>query len=196
MLESFDHSREGGPGGEVSLCGNMDGIGTGLQNGEEEEELSVELPSRSSLSSTCLSLPFGPSPSAEGDQGRPSSSPSIEDPNISGTTSDASSNGVLEEKWDCDYTGCGKYFPKRHELNRHRKYHFKPYICLAPSCRSHNKAFSLKKDLLRHQASHEGDRYLCPHVGCRCAAGGVFAGFPRPDNWRRHLKRQHARQHD
>lgn len=117
LLESFDHSRgRGEPGGEMSPGGDMDGISTGLQNGEEEEELSVEFQTRSSSSSPAnTSLPSDPSLRAEGGQGSLLSSPSIEGSNTSGSTSDASNNSMLEEKWVCDYTGCSQVFPKRHE---------------------------------------------------------------------------------
>src|SRR6266536_5862039 len=50
--------------------------------------------------------------------------------------------------------------------SRHKKYHRRPFKCSIPSCKARNVGFSLEKDLVRHQSSHEGERYFCPHIGC------------------------------
>jgi hypothetical protein len=117
LLESFDHSRgRGEPGGEVLPGGDGDRISADLQNGEEEEDLAVELQFKcSSTSSVDTSLLFEPSPRAVGGLESPLSSPSIEGSNSSGSTSDASNNRMPEDKWVCDFQNCGQIFSKRHE---------------------------------------------------------------------------------
>ena len=85
-----------------------------------------------------------------------------------------------------------KFIDTNHLNSRHKKYHLKPFKCAMPSCAVQNVAFSLAKDLLRHQKSHAYVRYFCDHVGCFAAVGGKFTGFAREDNWRRHLKMQHS----
>jgi hypothetical protein len=106
-------------------------------------------------------------------------------------SSSASNNTTSAEEWHCNFTNCGKSFTHRHKLNRHRKYHSKPYACLDPSCSRRNKSFSLKKDLDRHQAKHNGQRFHCPHGSCNYSIGGAEGGFTRKDNLKRHIREQH-----
>lgn len=94
-------------------------------------------------------------------------------------------------EWLCEDTNCGRAFAHQYELNRHKKYHIKPHRCLKPSCASQRVAFSLKKDLLRHQTTHNGHRLYCPHGGCKNALGGSGRGFSRKDNLRRHIALKH-----
>lgn len=97
----------------------------------------------------------------------------------------------LADEWLCNFPQCGRAFTHRHKLNRHRKYHNKPYRCLEPSCISRQVAFSLKKDLDRHQTKHNGHRFYCPNAGCRNALGGAEGGFTRRDNLKRHIGTKH-----
>jgi len=94
-------------------------------------------------------------------------------------------------EWLCEHTNCGRAFAHQYELNRHKKYHIKPHRCLERSCASQQVAFSLKKDLLRHQTTHNGRRLYCPHGGCKHALGGSRSGFSRKDNLRRHIVLKH-----
>lgn len=103
----------------------------------------------------------------------------------------ASNFATSAEEWHCDFANCGKSFTHRHKLNRHRKYHFKPYSCLDPSCSSRHKAFSLRKDLVRHLATHNGRRFYCPHADCNYSIGGTDGGFTRNDNLKRHIRNRH-----
>jgi hypothetical protein len=75
--------------------------------------------------------------------------------------------------------------------SRHRKYHLKPYRCLDPSCSTRGTAFSLNKDLVRHESQHNGRRFYCSHSGCSYAFGGGKRGFSRQDNLKRHTTTQH-----
>ncbi|KAH8592123.1 hypothetical protein B0O99DRAFT_689904 [Bisporella sp. PMI_857] len=97
----------------------------------------------------------------------------------------------LVDKWLCEHPNCGRAFTHRHKLNRHRKYHIKPHKCLESSCAFRQVAFSLKKDLIRHQAMHSGRRFYCHHPGCRYAFGSA-EGFTRQDNLKRHIAAQHS----
>lgn len=104
-------------------------------------------------------------------------------------SSPAASNTIPANEWSCRY--CGESFTHRHKLNRHQKYHFKPYKCIEISCSARSVAFSLEKDLVRHQARHNGRRFYCHHAGCGSAYGGPEGGFTRKDNLKRHIATQH-----
>ncbi|KAH8766516.1 hypothetical protein BGZ57DRAFT_856949 [Hyaloscypha finlandica] len=95
------------------------------------------------------------------------------------------------DEWLCEHPNCGRAFTHRHKLNRHRKYHIKQHKCLEPSCASRQVTFSLEKDLIRHQAKHNGRRFYCHHTKCRNAFGGAKGGFTRQDNLKRHIAAQH-----
>ncbi|KAN0095982.1 hypothetical protein V8E51_014787 [Hyaloscypha variabilis] len=95
------------------------------------------------------------------------------------------------DEWSCDFANCGKRFSHRHKLNRHKKYHLKPYRCLDPLCSARGIGFSLNKDLVRHQSQHSGQRYYCPNRTCNYALGGGENGFSRQDNLKRHIKTRH-----
>lgn len=98
----------------------------------------------------------------------------------------------LADQWSCGFPNCCRTFPRRHLLNRHLQYHAKPYRCLELSCAS-RQGFSLRKDLERHQLTHNprGHRYYCPHKRCTYAADGTQNGFLRKDNLKRHVDNQH-----
>jgi len=96
-------------------------------------------------------------------------------------------------QWFCEHANCGRLFSKRHDLNRHKKYHAKPHRCREPSCMARNVAFSLQKDLVRHEASHNGQSYFCPSTGCKYATDGSAGGFPRKDNMMRHIRNSACR---
>ncbi|KAH8806123.1 hypothetical protein F5884DRAFT_801759 [Xylogone sp. PMI_703] len=78
--------------------------------------------------------------------------------------------------WLCEY--CSKTFAKRHDYNRHNRYHLKRHRCTV--CM---KAFALPKDVERHLNSchGEGEQLLCGHDRCSYKS-------PRKDNMQRHRK--------
>jgi len=123
-----------------------------------------------------------------------------ENPVIQNAEGSSSSNAPLTsasndtspaEEWHCDFPSCEKSFTHHHKLNRHRKYHIKPYHCFDPLCSSRHKAFSLRKDLIRHQARHTGRRFSCQHNGCSYSISGAEGGFTRKDNLKRHIRNRH-----
>jgi len=75
--------------------------------------------------------------------------------------------------------------------SRHKRYHIKPHECLEPGCAKKGVAFSLPKDLIRHQAKHNGRRFYCHYAGCGHAVSGVKGGFTRQDNLKRHINSKH-----
>ncbi|KAL3421118.1 zinc finger protein 2 [Phlyctema vagabunda] len=103
------------------------------------------------------------------------------------TSNDASSS----DTWLCDWPGCGRSFTHLHKLNRHKKYHSKPHQCDKPACMAKGVAFSLRKDLTRHQAQHDGRRFYCHYADCPYTLTGTKRGFTRKDNLRRHISKQH-----
>jgi len=93
--------------------------------------------------------------------------------------------------WPCPYPNCHRSFPQRNKLNRHQKYHNKPHRYLEPDCLTRRVAFSLEKDLVRHETQHNGRRFYCCHADCSFASGEENGGFSRKDNLKRHLANQH-----
>ncbi|KAN0102208.1 hypothetical protein V8E51_012718 [Hyaloscypha variabilis] len=65
----------------------------------------------------------------------------------------------------CNFTGCGRRFAERRDLNRH------------------NDAIHGQPRLLP---------FSCPMEGCDFSYGGKYGGFKRFDNATRHLRRKHA----
>ncbi|KAH6712161.1 hypothetical protein BKA61DRAFT_80824 [Leptodontidium sp. MPI-SDFR-AT-0119] len=189
MLDGFDHREDEEPGDErLSLLGeDTEKGGERLGNGEEEEEFQ----GRSCSDKSVMSKIDSPETVLR-KNGSPTSSPSVEESTTGHAPALVGEGHMETNERQCDYPSCGRLFQKRHDLNRHKKYHFKPFKCPTPSCAARNVAFSLAKDLLRHQRSHSDERHFCPHVGCFAAVGGKFTGFARDDNWRRHLKNQHT----
>jgi len=175
-LESFDHGEE-----------------VGMQGGEEEEETAQSSQSEVSPSSAAFtSLSSGSSSTLHAVDHGPESSSPPKSPETNAAASILPGGNGSRGEWQCDHLECRRTFPKRHDMNRHKKYHLKPYKCHASSCRIQDVGFSLKKDLIRHQASHSSHRYHCPHTKCAYANGGQSGGFTRKDNLRRHINTRHA----
>jgi len=165
-----------------------------MKEGEEEEEAATSSSQSevSPSSSAFTSLSSGSSSTLHAvDHGSESSSPPEGSRTNAAATLSPGSNGSRDE-WQCDHPNCGRTFSKRHDMNRHKKYHLKPYKCHASSCKIQDIGFSLKKDLIRHQARHSSQRYHCPHTKCAYANGGQSGGFTRKDNLRRHINTRHA----
>ncbi|PMD59493.1 uncharacterized protein K444DRAFT_412886 [Hyaloscypha bicolor E] len=150
-----------------------------LEISEEGAQVPIGAPSTSTIPSpSSTSYDMNPSKSHDTESSQELASPALK----------ATPSG---DKWLCEFTNCGKCFSHRHKLNRHRKYHLKPYRCLDPSCSTRGIAFSLNKDLARHHSQHSGQRLYCPHRGCSYAFGGGENGFSRKDNLKRHIKTRH-----
>jgi len=178
---------------EVQLGGRVE-LGGGLESqvdGEEEEGApSLSQSELSPSSSELTSLSFGSSSMLNTAEESSLSPPTEGSTKIAAVRLSPGSNKSSDE-WHCDHPGCGRSFPKGHDLNHHKRYHIKPYECDSPSCEGRNTAFSLRKDLIRHQARHSDHRYYCPNSGCGYAVGGHSGGFTRKDNWRRHINTRH-----
>ncbi|KAI0156844.1 hypothetical protein GGR57DRAFT_462487 [Xylariaceae sp. FL1272] len=83
----------------------------------------------------------------------------------------------------------GRAFDQVHKLNDHKRYHQKSHECHHPGC---GKKFYTKTHLDRHTNEEHGKgqrRFHCPELSCAYAVGGK--GFPRLDNWKRHVLRKH-----
>ncbi|USP74707.1 uncharacterized protein yc1106_01981 [Curvularia clavata] len=98
-----------------------------------------------------------------------------------------------ERGFACDKPGCMEVFDRQCELTRHSMIHLdeskRPHVC--PTC---NKGFLYPKDLRRHKPVHSGPSsakvtFRCKHPKC-----SHLPGFSRPDNLRRHERRQHSSQ--
>jgi len=88
---------------------------------------------------------------------------------------------------------CPKTFPRACDLNHHIKATHQPtFIC--PNCTT--KPFGLKKDLDRHIKTLHPEtvpgfhRFYCPVETCKHAVG-KGKGWPRADNYRRHVRTKH-----
>ncbi|PMD38020.1 ubiquitin-domain-containing protein [Hyaloscypha variabilis F] len=80
-------------------------------------------------------------------------------------------------------------FPTRTALNRHMRYHIRPFLC--PQC---PKDFGTTTHLERHinERHNTTEKYYCHVQGCIYAQNtqnGKF--FPRKDNLRRHIRLKH-----
>ncbi|KUJ12654.1 uncharacterized protein LY89DRAFT_785959 [Mollisia scopiformis] len=86
-------------------------------------------------------------------------------------------------------TCCGNDFPTKADYNRHKRYHDKPESC--PHC---PRAFGTTKDLNRHiNDRHQRTKvYHCLDSTCERSVAGNGEGFPRKDNWRRHMRDVHG----
>ncbi|ODA78692.1 hypothetical protein RJ55_06074 [Drechmeria coniospora] len=91
--------------------------------------------------------------------------------------------------WRCDEPGCHQQFDQPHKLRHHQRYHSKDHKCNYPNC---GKGFGTKTHLQRHiNDRHEKKKkFHCSVPGCDYSrAGGK--GFPRKDNWKRHMMKIH-----
>jgi len=181
-------------------------------SGEDSMELEISQevmyqPTGGTMSTAISSTATIENPSHSTDEG-----PAIEnaeEPSSSDAPLTSASNDTTSaEEWHCDFPNCERSFTHQHKLkyvhvvpnisfnkltrpSRHRKYHIKPYRCLDPLCSSLHKAFSLRKDLIRHQASHTGRRFYCQHTGCSYSISAPGGGFTRKDNLKRHIMNRH-----
>jgi len=95
----------------------------------------------------------------------------------------------------CKHPGCGKFFKRQCDLNKHAIHHkSRPYKCREPCC-SHTDGFVYRKDLTRHVDRVHGGQFqhfYCPDPSCKYAQaqGPGFTG--RRDNFIRHQRRKHG----
>lgn len=89
---------------------------------------------------------------------------------------------------------CDKTFEKRHLFNKHHKQHHPTFVCPVDQC---HQLFRYNKDLVRHRNDKHPEtvpggpvRWFCPVPECKYSIGRG-SGFPRPDNFRRHVRGQH-----
>ncbi|KAL6917786.1 hypothetical protein FSHL1_009216 [Fusarium sambucinum] len=110
---------------------------------------------------------------------RPSVSPGTGASNLS------PKNGV----YACDEPGCHQVFDQAHKLKHHQRYHTKDHKCPYPNC---GKGFGTKTHLQRHvNDRHERKKkFHCAVPGCDYSRQGG-KGFPRKDNWKRHMTKIH-----
>lgn len=72
----------------------------------------------------------------------------------------------------------------------HQRYHSKDHKCTYAGC---GKGFGTKTHLQRHiNDRHEKKKkYFCAIPGCDYSRTGGKTGFPRKDNWKRHMTNIH-----
>ncbi|KAI6775474.1 hypothetical protein HG530_002232 [Fusarium avenaceum] len=89
----------------------------------------------------------------------------------------------------CDEPGCNQVFDQPHKLKHHQRYHTKDHKCPYPNC---GKGFGTKTHLQRHvNDRHERKKkFHCAVPGCDYSRQGG-KGFPRKDNWKRHMTKIH-----
>ncbi|EEU37031.1 uncharacterized protein NECHADRAFT_86719 [Fusarium vanettenii 77-13-4] len=95
----------------------------------------------------------------------------------------------LREALQCVEPGCGQAFNHPHKLKHHQRYHTKEHKCPYPNCA---KGFGTRTHLQRHiNDRHERSKKLyCSVPECDYSRQGG-KGFPRKDNWQRHMLRAH-----
>lgn len=85
----------------------------------------------------------------------------------------------------CEHDGCGKEFKSKTDYSHHRRNHgLRPHEC--SSC---PKSFVFRKDLNRHEKTHNPSvrEFYCQIAGCPWAA----RGFQRRDHYVRHMRAHH-----
>ncbi|KAJ4194348.1 hypothetical protein NW767_007031 [Fusarium falciforme] len=89
----------------------------------------------------------------------------------------------------CDEPGCHQVFDQPHKLKHHQRYHTRDHKCPYPNC---PKGFGTKTHLQRHiNDRHEKKKkFHCSVPGCDYSKQGG-KGFPRKDNWKRHMTKIH-----
>lgn len=92
--------------------------------------------------------------------------------------------------YPCDEPGCHQVFDQPHKLKHHQRYHTKDHKCPYADC---GKGFGTKTHLQRHiNDRHEKKKkFHCAVAGCDYSRQGG-KGFPRKDNWKRHMTKIHG----
>lgn len=91
--------------------------------------------------------------------------------------------------YPCNEPGCHQIFDQPHKLKHHQRYHIKDHKCHYPNC---GKGFGTKTHLQRHiNDRHEKKKkFHCAVQNCEYSRQGG-KGFPRKDNWKRHMTKIH-----
>lgn len=159
--------------------GRNSSISTSL-DGSDRSDHSTPLPSHFSSGPSQHNTPntqmtdISPSPRSDAD--------------IRNASSPYAGAGTSPHVYTCDQ--CQRPFDQIHKLNHHRRYHDRPHECPHGNC---DKRFGTKTHLDRHiNDKHKKTRkFHCLQPGCPYSrAGGK--GFPRKDNWRRHMINKHG----
>ncbi|KAJ4140175.1 hypothetical protein NW768_001530 [Fusarium equiseti] len=157
---------------------------TGDRHQSYPSDASTPQPGPASTNPSSLNTPATqldtPSPhSGVSSDHRPSVSPG------NGANNLSPKNGV----YACDEPGCHQVFDQAHKLKHHQRYHTKDHKCPYPNC---GKGFGTKTHLQRHvNDRHERKKkFHCAVPGCDYSRQGG-KGFPRKDNWKRHMTKIH-----
>ncbi|KAL2132030.1 hypothetical protein VTI74DRAFT_4289 [Chaetomium olivicolor] len=86
---------------------------------------------------------------------------------------------------------CGAVKASYHEMNHHERYHKRPFPCTYAGC---ERSFGTVTHLNRHiNDKHQKTRaFFCPRPDCIWSKQGGKDGFPRKDNWKRHMMKKHG----
>ncbi|KAJ4298653.1 hypothetical protein N0V88_003684 [Collariella sp. IMI 366227] len=86
---------------------------------------------------------------------------------------------------------CGAIKASYHEMNHHERYHKRPFPCTFAGC---ERSFGTVTHLNRHiNDKHQKTRaFFCPRPDCIWSKQGGKDGFPRKDNWKRHMMKKHG----
>ncbi|POR34169.1 Zinc finger transcription factor ace1 [Tolypocladium paradoxum] len=89
----------------------------------------------------------------------------------------------------CTEPGCKQVFGQLHKLKHHQRYHSKDHKCPYANC---GKGFGTKTHLQRHiNDRHEKKKkFHCSVQDCDYSRA-KGKGFPRKDNWKRHMTKIH-----
>ncbi|KAH6706256.1 hypothetical protein BKA61DRAFT_136866 [Leptodontidium sp. MPI-SDFR-AT-0119] len=91
----------------------------------------------------------------------------------------------------CEFPNCQRTFTLSCHYNRHKKSHIHPVKC--DIC---GRGFETPKDVKRHHNDvHDTTKIFFCHVkDCKyaCSEGREVKGFPRKENWKRHLRNRHG----
>lgn len=161
-------------------------------------EQDVRHPSYPSDSSTPLPGPASTNPSAQNTPATQLDTPSPKSEGTSDYRHSASPNTAVSNlspragAYRCDEPGCNQVFDQPHKLKHHQRYHTKDHKCPYPGC---GKGFGTKTHLQRHiNDRHEKKKkFHCSVPGCDYSKQGG-KGFPRKDNWKRHMIKIHNKE--
>ncbi|KAH6888121.1 hypothetical protein B0T10DRAFT_68629 [Thelonectria olida] len=146
-------------------------------------DVSTPFPGPASTNASTLNTPATqldtPSPNSEG----------TSDYNHSVSPHSGSNLSPRTGGFPCNEPGCGQVFDQPHKLKHHQRYHTKEHKCTYPNC---GKGFGTKTHLQRHiNDRHEKKKkFHCAVQGCDYSRQGG-KGFPRKDNWKRHMTKIH-----
>ncbi|KAH6710089.1 hypothetical protein EV126DRAFT_518370 [Verticillium dahliae] len=109
-------------------------------------------------------------------------------PDIRNSSSPYAGSSGSPRSYACDQ--CHRSFDQVHKLNHHKRYHDRPHKCEHKGC---DKQFGTKTHLDRHinDKHTKLHKFHCLDPTCLYSKVGG-KGFPRKDNWRRHMINKHS----